>query len=169
MKLKFLVDEDFVNFKEPSMFIGFPECSFKCGADKCHNVMLAKEPDIEVSKEEICERYISNPISKAIVFGGLEPFDTTLEVMSLVDTIRYKYEIEDPIVIYTGYTYDEIKKGYREGKGCNKIMAELWQDLLQYGNLYVKFGRYDPSLPSYHNDILGVTLASDNQQVVRFK
>lgn len=169
MKLKFMIDEDFVNFKEPSMFLGFPECSFKCGEDKCHNVMLRNEPDIEVSKEEICERYLQNPITKAFVFGGLEPFDTPLEVMSLVDTIRYKYEIEDPIIIYTGYTLEEIEEGYRAGKGCSTILAELWQDLLQYGNLYVKFGRYDDTLPSYHNDILGVTLASDNQQVVRFK
>jgi len=33
MKLKFLIDEDFVNYKEPSMFIGFPNCTFKCDID----------------------------------------------------------------------------------------------------------------------------------------
>ena len=30
MRIKFLVDEDFVNYKKPSMFIGFPNCTWKC-------------------------------------------------------------------------------------------------------------------------------------------
>ena len=30
MRIKFLVDEDFVNYKKPSMFIGFPSCTWKC-------------------------------------------------------------------------------------------------------------------------------------------
>lgn len=169
MRLKFLKDEDFVNFKEPSMFLGFPECSFKCGVDKCHNLMLRNEPDIEVSKEEICERYLENPITKAFVFGGLEPMDTMLEVISLIDTIRNKYQILDPIVIYTGYYESELVRGYRTGLNYNEILANLWDQLLEYGNLYIKFGRYIEELDSYYNELLGVTLASRNQMVVYYK
>lgn len=169
MNLKFLVEEDFVNFKEPSMFLGFPKCSFKCGKE-CHNILLSKEPDIEISKEELCQRYCDNPITKAFVFGGLEPFDTTLEVISLVDTIRRKFEIQDPIVIYTGYTEDELQRGWRlPADKDNDVLAELWEQLLEYGNLYIKFGRYESNKESYFNELIGVTLASRNQNVVRYK
>ena len=30
MKLKGLIDEDFVNYKDPSLFLIFPFCTFKC-------------------------------------------------------------------------------------------------------------------------------------------
>ena len=30
MIIKQLIDEDFVNYKVPSMFIAFPRCTFKC-------------------------------------------------------------------------------------------------------------------------------------------
>lgn len=37
--LKGLVEEDFINYKKPSMFLIFPYCSFKCdeecGRDIC--------------------------------------------------------------------------------------------------------------------------------------
>jgi len=30
MKIVNLIDEDFCQYKKPSMFIGMPKCSFKC-------------------------------------------------------------------------------------------------------------------------------------------
>ena len=33
--LKNLVDEDFVNYYIPSMFLVFPTCTFKCGREIC--------------------------------------------------------------------------------------------------------------------------------------
>ena len=80
MKLKFLVDEDFVNYRKPSMFIGFPRCSFKCGAENCQNFCLAKEPDIEIDTDDVIARFMENPITEAVVLGGLEPFDSWPEV-----------------------------------------------------------------------------------------
>ena len=55
MILKQIIDEDFVNYREPSMYLIFPHCSFKCdkenGTQYCQNRGLALEPDIEISKE----------------------------------------------------------------------------------------------------------------------
>ena len=46
MKLKFLIDEDIVNYKKTSMVIGFPYCSMKCnkdcGSEVCHNTPLSE-------------------------------------------------------------------------------------------------------------------------------
>ena len=53
MKLLNLIDEDFVNYKKPSMFIAFPYCSFKCdkenGAQLCQNWALSHGDIINVS------------------------------------------------------------------------------------------------------------------------
>ena len=41
MFVKGIIDEDFVNYKKPVMYIAFPCCSFKCdkenGARYCQN------------------------------------------------------------------------------------------------------------------------------------
>jgi hypothetical protein len=34
-----------------------------------------------------------------------------MDLISLIDCIRNKYNIEDDIVIYTGYTKEELEKG----------------------------------------------------------
>ena len=52
MKIKGLVDEDFVQYQKPSMFIIAPYCSFKCdkeaGCEVCQNSDLAAAPIIEI-------------------------------------------------------------------------------------------------------------------------
>ena len=52
MKIKGLIDEDWVNYKKPSMYIAFPRCSFKCdkecGRQVCQNSALANEKNIEI-------------------------------------------------------------------------------------------------------------------------
>ena len=156
MKLKYLIDEDFINYSKPAMFIGFPKCSFKCdiesGQKICQNSHLATLPNIEISKEKIVQRYIDNPITKAVVVGGLEPLDTFTELFDLIKTFREK--TLDDIVIYTGYTetekYDEVYLG-----------------LGHFSNIYVKFGRYIPNQESHYDKVLGVKLASDNQYGVK--
>ena len=74
--LKGVISEDFVNYKEPCMTIMFPKCSFKCGKDLCQNAELALTDDIEVSIDYLVDSYISNPITNAVCFQGLEPFDS---------------------------------------------------------------------------------------------
>ena len=72
MKIKNIIEEDFVNYFKSSMFILFNKCSFKCdkeaGCSICQNSQIIKEPDIEISKIEIVSRYVKNPITKAVVF-----------------------------------------------------------------------------------------------------
>lgn len=154
MNLKGIKDEDFINYKKPSMFLIFPTCTFKCdyenGCNMCQNSSLAHEPTIDISANKIVERYLENPITKAIVFGGLEPFDSETELLHLVRTIRANC-IEDDIVIYTGYTEEELKDN------------SYYRAISQHSNIIVKFGRFRPNQEPHFDEVLGVKLASDNQ------
>lgn len=151
MIIKGILEEDFINYKQPSMFIAFPNCSFKCekecGIRCCQNSELATSPDIEIEDSEIVERYLGNDLTNAIILGGLEPFDTFLELEQLVHKFRDK--TDDTIVIYTGYNENEIE--------------EQIQLLSSYKNIIVKFGRYIPNTPEIIDDVLGIKLASNNQ------
>ena len=155
MHVKQIIFEDFVNYKKPSMFIGFSKCSFKCdkefGSCICQNSSLANSPSIEVSEKEIAERYISNPITSSIVCGGLEPFDTFEELINLITEIRSS--TDDDIVIYTGYKYEEIK---------DKINI-----LKKFNNIIIKLGRYIPNSSKRYDDVLGIYLSSKNQYALR--
>lgn len=159
MRVKQILDEDFVNYKKPAMFIGTASCGGKCCTEAnlplsvCQNDVFRGKDAIEIPDEEICHRYLSNQITSAIVFGGLEPFEQTDEIVRLVSTLREDNGCEDDVVIYTGYYPDEV----REETGR----------LSKLGNVIVKFGRYIPGRLGLYDDILGVTLASDNQYAVR--
>ncbi len=153
MLIKGLVDEDFINYKKPSMFIVFPQCSFKCDKEArvhcCQNSALANSPSIEMDIGKIVERYINNPITSAIVCGGLEPFDSHIDLLSLLYLLRVEHNCIDDIVIYTGYNKEEIKE---------KLVP-----IQSYPNVIVKFGRFVPNQPKHYDKVLGVNLASNNQ------
>ena len=151
MKIKGLITEDFVNYKKASMTIIFPYCTFKCGKDYCQNSSLAKTPIIEISIDDLVNRYINNPITEAIVMQGLEPFDSWNDLKEFVQKLR-EYNNDD-IVIYTGYNKDEV--------------IEYVKELSVYPNIIVKFGRYIPNQDGHYDDVLGVTLASSNQYAER--
>lgn len=151
MLLKFLLDEDFVNYKKCSMFIGFPYCTFKCDKENnnrvCQNWKLASQPNIEYSATKIVKRYLENPLTTAMVCGGLEPFDSFNELLELIKEFRSK--TNDDFIIYTGYNKEEVK--------------DYIDKLLNYNNIYIKFGRYVPDNQPHYDKVLGVSLASDNQ------
>lgn len=155
MIIKTIIDEDFTNYKKPSMFIGFPNCTFKCEKDcgerVCQNSTLSKTPDIIFTKDEIIERYLSNNISQSIVMGGLEPFDSWKELLYLVNSFRLY--TDDDIVIYTGYNKEEIE---------TKVNI-----LERYKNIIIKFGRFIPHQESHFDEVLGIRLASPNQYAER--
>ena len=152
MKLKGIVVEDFINYKLPSMFLITCSCDWKCckeaGNNICQNMEITKEKNKNISDEKIFEKYISNPITKAIVVGGLEPFDQFEELHNLIHYFR-ENNCEDEFVIYTGYYPEEIE-GY-------VYFLKLFK------NIIIKFGRYIPNRNNKYDEILGVTLASDNQ------
>ena len=153
MKIKGLVDEDVVNYKKTSMYIIFPYCfGFKCGAQCCQNSALAQEKNIDCDIDEIIIRYNDNPLTEAIVMGGLEPFDSFSDLLWFVVKFRYDNKTDD-IVIYTGYNEDEI--------------ASEIDELREYPNIIVKFGRFVPGQKPHYDEVLGVELASDNQYARR--
>lgn len=162
MKIKGLIDEDLVNYRLCSMYIVFPKCSFKCGIDKCQNFsLLADAPIIDIKVEDICERYKNNSLSKAIVLAGLEPFDSPFDLMTLIDCFRNKYDINDDIVIYTGYTEDDFMLGVQPA------LTTVYSNIMRYKNIIVKFGGYVPGDEPHFDEVLGVNLASDNQYAKR--
>lgn len=155
MRLKGITYEDFSNYKKPSMFIIFPKCSLKCdkesGVHCCQNSELVRRHSTDIPVDAIISHYMENPITQAIVCGGLEPFDTWDDLLELVTKLREK--TEDEIVIYTGF--------YRE-----EIVKEI-DVLSQFKNIIIKFGRFIPNRPSRFDEVLGIKLASDNQYAVR--
>ena len=156
MIVKEIRDEDFTSYKKPSMVIGFPSCTFKCEREcgckgMCQNLALATAPDIEMSFDSIVDRYLKNPITKAIIMAGLEPFDSWDNLSRLIIELRLK--TTDDIVIYTGYKKEEIS------------YAVDWLTL--FPNIIVKFGRYVPNEEPHYDDVLGIKLASSNQYAER--
>lgn len=155
MIIKSVMHEDFINYKEPCMVIAFPYCSFKCekecGERCCHNNALAKSHNINVSCDYVVDAYISNPITKAVCFQGLEPFDSWSDMFELARVFRQK--TKDTIVIYTGYYEYEIE--------------DFIEQLKPLKNIVIKFGRFIPHQTPHYDEVLGVNLASDNQKAVR--
>lgn len=156
MQIKNIIQEDFSNYNICSMFIGFPTCTWKCEKEcgrkgLCQNAALATSPSIEMEPEDIVDLYMANPLSHAIVCGGLEPFDSWLSLLNLVTKFREK--TDDPIVIYTGYNREEI---------------ELYVlNLMLFKNIIIKFGRFVPGQKPHYDEILGISLASPNQYAER--
>ena len=154
MRIKAIVEEDFVNYKLPSMFISTCFCDYKCctelGLDTgvCQNAPLAQSDNIDIPDQTIYEYFVNNPITKAVVIGGMEPMIQINEVIDLINLFRSQGE-DCPFIIYTGYYPNEI--------------PEPLERLKQYKNIIVKFGRYIPNSQSKYDEILGVNLASSNQ------
>lgn len=160
MIVKGIVDEDFVNYNKISMFIACHSCSFKCdklsGRQVCQNGTLANSPDIEIPVENLADRYLNNSLSSAVVFGGLEPFDNIDDVIKFIDIVR-KNGNNDDIVIYTGYTEEEITGNFQN----------YYSILQKYSNIIIKYGRFIPDQNPHFDHVLGVNLASNNQYAVK--
>lgn len=157
MKIRALIDEDFVQYKVPSMFIGMCYCDWKCCHDGgfpeevCQNHELATAPIHEIDDDDLIRRYLSNDITHAIVFGGLEPLSQLDEIGRFLYKLRNVYHCDDTVVIYTGYTQYEARRALLLGS---------------YGPVIMKFGRYVPGNQPHYDSVLGVKLASDNQYAV---
>lgn len=148
MFIKGIISEDFINYKKNCMTIEFPYCNWKCGKEYCQNTPLATSPNLNIDKQQIVDFYLNNPITCAICFQGLEPFDSWQDLIDLIKLFREK--TEDDIVIFTGYNEDEIKKDWIN-------------QLKKYPNIIIKFGRYIPNQEYHFDKILGINLASSNQ------
>lgn len=158
MFVKTIQDEDFINYKEPSMFIALGHCNWKCCKEAniptsvCQNSELANAPDIQISYQEIYDRYNRTTITSAVVIGGLEPMTMSGKIIELIDYFRSQ-GCNDTFVIYTGYYPNEI--------------PAIITQLQKYSNIIVKFGRFIPNQQKHYDEVLGVYLASDNQYAKR--
>ena len=159
MILKGLRDEDFTQYKKPSMFVIFPSCSFKCckegnfPIEVCQNCELAKAPTVEINVIDLVDRYLSNPITSAVVCGGLEPMDSFEDLWRFIFYLRAK-GCNDDIVIYTGYYKHEIPEEHLRRLTC-------------VPNIIIKWGRFIPNQQPHFDKVLGIGLASENQYAER--
>lgn len=153
MIVKDIQDETLQDYKVVSMLISACSCDWKCcseaGMDICQNSELAQRKDAAIPNKVICRRYLHNPISKAIIFGGLEPMLQLDDVLEILSILRHENNCLDDVVIYTGYNEAEV---------ADKLKA-----LRKYKNIIVKFGRYRPNDTERYDEILGINLASSNQ------
>jgi len=153
MNVKDIIFGDIVNYKKISMTVMMPKCDFKCdrecGQSVCQNSSLVNLVGYEVDPDYIIKQYYTKQhgLMQALVFQGLEPFDTFDDLLEFITIFRNHYE--DDIIIYTGYNEDEIKKE-----------TEI---LKTFKNIIIKFGRFVPNQESHYDDILGVKLSSPNQ------
>ena len=155
---KGIIIEDFIQYSKPTMFITNTVCDLKCekecGIQCCANNQIFKEPTIVLTFDSIIQQYLNNPITKSITFGGLEQFDEPEQLNLLIKAIRQ--HVNDDIVIYTGYTEEELT--------ANKY----YEQILSYGNIVIKYGRFRPNQTPHYDEVLGIKLASDNQYAKRY-
>lgn len=148
-----MVAEDFTNYKLPCLFISTCFCDWKCcheagiSESVCQNNELSNAAIKEVSIDNLVDFYLKNKITKAVVFGGLEPFLQYDELLQFILKLREK--TDDTVIIYTGYNKDEI-------------FTEV-EELSKYNNIIIKFGRFVPNNKPHFDEVLGINLISDNQ------
>ena len=158
IRIKEIVDENFQDYKKSSMMIASIKCDFKCMTELglspgiCQNMESARKPSISVSIKEVFKRYNSNPITSAIVIGGLEPMLQFDEIFELIEYFRNN-DCNDDFVVYTGYYENEIK---------DKI-----EKLKKLNNIIIKYGRFIPESNKIFDKVLGIYLSSDNQYAER--
>jgi len=168
MLLKQIIDENFGDYRECSMLLVTPNCTFKCS--ECHNKHLTKMETKNFPDKEILKRFFDNPLTSAIVIGGLEPLDRIQDVvwfMYYLNEYVHKNNVEKPtVVIYTGYDLEYIDNNlYWTGLGCQ---------LVKYNKCIIKYGGFQPeyyddgNLKKVWNNDLGVYLASPNQGTLVF-
>lgn len=152
MILKGLIEADTINYKKISMVLEFPicknfKCDRECGQQVCQNSALATAPNIEISPIDLITRYENGGIAQAVCCQGLEPFDTWVDLYTFI--FLFRSVTDDDVVVYTGYNKDEI--------------TDKLDQLYQFPNIIIKFGRYIPNQEPHNDEVLGVKLASDNQ------
>lgn len=152
-----VIQERFSDYRKPALMLLAPTCTWKCCTesgippDVCINNHLCSRQQYFLSVEEMWHMYSTNPITCALLFGGLEPMDSIDGVLTMARYFRA--HTRDDIVVYTGYTHLEC--------------ASKLGPFRELENMIFKFGRYQPGDRPHVDRVLGVPLASDNQYAIR--
>lgn len=152
------ITEVFQDYKKAALFLGVCFCDWKCCKESglplstCQNYSWSNNEIVEVSFNSIVNRIKGNLLTDAVIIGGLEPLIQINEVVQLISYIRQQ-GLKNDIVIYTGYYDYEIED--------NTLL-----ELKKY-NVLMKCGRYKPNKIPFFSTLLGITLASDNQYVLK--
>jgi len=156
MKIKGISDT-FTDYKKTSMLISTVYCDFKCENEglcprgSCHNASLIDDRIIEVSNESIIRKFKSSDIYDAIIFGELEPMMQFDEIYEFIK--EFRVENLNDIIIFTGYYPEEIQDQ------INRLKS--------FKNIIIKYGRFIANSSSRFDEVLGVSLISNNQYAVR--
>ena len=153
--------DDITDYLKTSLLLVTPKCSGKCG-EKCQNYFLIKNATTkQYAVSSIVNLYNNLTTHNAVVFAGLEPFDTFNDTQILVDAFLQNDKPID-IVIYTGYYQQSITDK------VNVLLQKLIKTKSTNKTIIIKFGPYIAENRSYYSNILGIKLATDNQYVKRF-
>lgn len=116
----------------------------------CHNVELWDfENGEDITKDmmnRICGQISSDMVERVWILGG-EPFDQPFHM--LYPFLVVLKTLGKEVWVWTHYAYEDIMPDYLEHID------------------YVKTGAYVKELPSYKEPLFGITLASNNQQILK--
>ncbi len=160
MKLRAIIDSDCNHYKDFTMVLFAPYCTWKCCTEcgipesSCANHCFQQQDVKEYPNEAIINRYISNPLHGGLCIAGAEPLDSN-DLRGFLK--EFRAAVPDVIIIYTGYTADE------------PIVVEFidWLTKNDINDVILKVGRYIPDGTKHIDPILGVPLASENQYAIK--
>ena len=148
------VVEVFQDYKKSALLFSTCFCDWKCCIENpsiCQNQKIVRQENIELSFSEVLNM-VNHSFTDAVIFGGLEPLLQADEVVQCIHYLRQNGVSKD-IVIYTGYYLEEIDDNtLKHLSGC-----------------ILKCGRFIPDRPNRYDEVLGVTLVSDNQYGIYLK
>ncbi len=88
----------------------------------CHNPEShAMDGGYEVSSEKVLEEFRKNPLLKGITLSGGDPI---VQAEELVDLCREVHALGKDVLLYTGYTYEELQEMAEERPAVAELLAE---------------------------------------------
>ena len=167
------------------------KCNRECNGDiVCQNYSLRDSKIIDIDIDKLVSKYINDPYTSAIIFSGFEPFyripynndidknyliDTRLREIEWLDKrqssfndifnflymLRIIYKCNDDVVIYSGYTQEELSN---PEYNIIEILKKYYTS--EKNKIIIKCGRFIPNNDPHLDPILGIKLASDNQYAI---
>lgn len=89
----------------------------------CHNPEShAMDGGYEVTAERVLEEFGKNPLLKGITLSGGDPI---VQAGELVELCRQVHALGKDVLLYTGYTYEELQQMAQERPDITRLLAEV--------------------------------------------